>query len=119
MGHYLPLDGTVFHDSRSVDSEPFIGMGSLGVTVRHGGFVLSLAATFFTDTFENQRESAEFGTLSMSWELLTLRPRVAQRCAHTGERGNSRVLTMKARQWPDLKPASRRADSAQAWLSYH
>ena len=30
VAHYLPLDGTVFHDSRSVDSEPFIGTGSLG-----------------------------------------------------------------------------------------
>ena len=69
VAHYLPLDGTVFHDSRSVDSEPFIGMGSLGVSVRHGGFVLSFAATFFTDTFEDQRESAEFGTLSMSWDF--------------------------------------------------
>ena len=65
--HYLPLDGTVFHDSRSVDSEPFIGMGSLGLNVRHGGMVVSLAATVFTDTFETQRESASFGTLSMSW----------------------------------------------------
>ena len=69
VAHYLPLDGTVFHDSRSVDSEPFIGTGSLGVSVRHGGFVLSFAATFFTDTFEDQRESAEFGTLSMSWDF--------------------------------------------------
>ena len=67
VGHYLPLDGTVFHDSRSVDTEPFIGMGSLGLNVRHGGMVVSLAATVFTDTFETQRESASFGTLSMSW----------------------------------------------------
>lgn len=67
VAHYLPLDGTVFHDSRSVDSKPLIGMGSLGLCVRHGGFVVSLATTFFTDTFEEQRESAEFGTLSMSW----------------------------------------------------
>jgi lipid A 3-O-deacylase len=69
VAHYLPLDGTVFHDSRSVDSEPFIGTGSLGVSVRHGGFALGLAATFFTDTFSEQRESAAFGTLSMSWDL--------------------------------------------------
>ncbi len=67
VGHYLPLDGTVFHDSRSVDTKPFIGMGSFGLNVRHGGMVVSLAATVFTDTFETQRESASFGTLSMSW----------------------------------------------------
>jgi hypothetical protein len=67
VGHYLPLDGTVFKDSRSVDTKPFIGMGSLGVCVRHGKFVASLAATYFTDTFETQRENASFGTFSMSW----------------------------------------------------
>ena len=69
VAHYLPLDGAVFNDSRSVDSEPFIGMGSLGISARHGGFVLSFAATFLTDAFEDQRESAEFGTLSMSWDF--------------------------------------------------
>ncbi len=35
VAHYLPLDGTVFHDSRSVDSEPLIGMATLGMCVRH------------------------------------------------------------------------------------
>lgn len=35
-------------DSRSVNSEPFIGMGSLGCCIRHGGFVLSVTATVFT-----------------------------------------------------------------------
>ena len=69
VAHYLPLDGTVFHDSRSVDSEPFIGTGSLGLNIRHGGFVVSFAVTFFTDTFSEQRESPEFGTLSVSWNL--------------------------------------------------
>jgi hypothetical protein len=65
--HYLPLDGTVFEDSRSVDSEPFVGMLSGGLTLRHGRFVFGLATTFTTDAFETQTESAEFGTLSLSW----------------------------------------------------
>ncbi len=69
VAHYLPLDGTVFHDSHSVESKPFIGMGTLGFSVRRGKFVLGLAATMLTDTFESQRESAEFGTLSMSWDF--------------------------------------------------
>ena len=67
VAHYLPLDGTVFKDSRSVDSEPFVGMGSLGMNVRHDGLVLSLATTFYTDTFKTQRASSDFGTLSVSW----------------------------------------------------
>ena len=67
IGHYLPLDGTVFKDSRSVDTEPFVGAGSLGFAVRHGGFVLSLSQSFSTDAFETQEKAAEFGTLSVSW----------------------------------------------------
>jgi lipid A 3-O-deacylase len=67
VAHYLPLDGTVFKDSRSVGSEPLIGQGSLGMSVRHGSFVLALSATFYTQTFDTERENAEFGTLSASW----------------------------------------------------
>jgi lipid A 3-O-deacylase len=67
VAYYLPLDGTMFHDSRSVDSEPFVGTGTIGVVVRHRGLVLSLAGTFLTDTFETERDNPEFGTLSLSW----------------------------------------------------
>lgn len=69
VAHYLPLDGTVFHDSRSVDTEPFIGTGTVGIAVRRKGFVLSLARTYFTDMFETERKNAEFGTLSLSWHF--------------------------------------------------
>jgi hypothetical protein len=69
VAHHLPLDGTVFRDSRSVDSKPVIGVGSLGFAVRHGAFTLSFATTFFTDTFKDQRQNAEFGTVSLSWDL--------------------------------------------------
>jgi hypothetical protein len=65
--HYLPLDGTVFKDSRSVDSEPFVGMTSAGLSLRHGRFVLGLAQTYTTEAFETQTEDAEFGTVSLSW----------------------------------------------------
>jgi hypothetical protein len=65
--HYLPLDGTVFKDSRSVDSEPFIGMGSCGFSVRHGRFALNYALSFFTDTFKTERKNDQFGTVSLSW----------------------------------------------------
>jgi hypothetical protein len=37
------------------------------MNVRHGRLVVSLAATFSTDAFETQQESAEFGSLSASW----------------------------------------------------
>jgi hypothetical protein len=67
VAHWLPLDGTVFHDSRSVDSKPFIGTGTIGVAVRHHGLALSLVRTFFTETFDTERANAQFGTLSVSW----------------------------------------------------
>jgi lipid A 3-O-deacylase len=67
VAHYLPLDGTVFRDSRSVGSEPFIGMATLGIAVRHRGFAFFLGKTFFSRTFETERQSPEFGTLSLSW----------------------------------------------------
>ena len=65
--HYLPLDGTVFKDSRSVDTEPFIAMGTLGLSVRHSNFVFFLGRTYFTKTFETERRRPEFGTMSFSW----------------------------------------------------
>jgi hypothetical protein len=67
VAHYLPLDGTVTKDSRSVNSEPFIGMATLGFTVRHGGWVFFIGRTYFSKTFETERERANFGTLSFSW----------------------------------------------------
>ena len=69
VARFLPLDGTVFRDSRSVESEPAIGMGSLGFCLRHEGLVVSLATTYFTDTFKTQRQGTEFGTLSVSWDF--------------------------------------------------
>jgi hypothetical protein len=65
--HYLPLDGTVFNDSRSVNTEPFIAMGTLGFSVRHSNFVFFLGRTYFTKTFETERRRPEFGTMSFSW----------------------------------------------------
>ena len=67
VAYYLPLDGTMFHDSRSVDSEPVIGMASVGFSVRHGRFALSYAQTRFTDTFKTQRRRTDFGTMGVSW----------------------------------------------------
>jgi hypothetical protein len=69
VAHYLPLDGPLFRHSRSVDSEPVIGMGSFGFCLRRGGFTVSLAQTHLSKTFRTQREDTDFGTLSVSWAL--------------------------------------------------
>ena len=67
VAHYLPLDGTLFRDSRSVDSNPLIGMVSAGFCLRRGTFSLSYSNTFFSETFETERHKTDFGTLGMSW----------------------------------------------------
>ena len=68
VARYLPVDGTAFHDSRSVDSESVIGMGSFGVAARRGVLVISLAATFFDKTLETQHQTTtDYGTLGISW----------------------------------------------------
>ncbi|PKO31312.1 MAG: hypothetical protein CVU34_17800 [Betaproteobacteria bacterium HGW-Betaproteobacteria-7] len=67
VAHYLPLDGTVFRNSRSVDSKPVIGTGSIGFAVRRDTFTLSFALTHFSKTFDTQRDDTNFGTLSVSW----------------------------------------------------
>ncbi len=65
--HYLPLDGTLFHDSRSVNSEPVIGMNSFGFCLRRARFNLSFSRTLYSKTFDTQRRGTDFGTVSASW----------------------------------------------------
>lgn len=67
VAHFLPLDGTLFHDSRSVQSKPLIGMGSFGLCLRRDRLTLSYARTVFTKTFKTERQGTDFGTVSMSW----------------------------------------------------
>lgn len=66
VAHYLPLDGTLFRDSRSVDTKPVINMSSFGFCVRRDEFTLSYARTLFSKTFETERQRTNFGTLSVS-----------------------------------------------------
>ena len=65
--HYLPLDGTVFRGSRSVDSRTFIGNATAGASLRRGRFALSLSVNKTTKAFDDQEEGAEFANLSFSW----------------------------------------------------
>lgn len=67
VARYLPLDGTMFRDSQSVNTEPFIGIATLGISARRGGFVFFLGQTYFTKTFETARQNTQFGTLSLSY----------------------------------------------------
>jgi len=67
--HYLPLDGTVFHESRSVDSNPFIWTVTGGLAVRRSQFALSLSLSVLSETFEGQRRNSDYGSVTFSWWL--------------------------------------------------
>jgi lipid A 3-O-deacylase len=67
VGHYLPLDGTVFKESRSVDSNSLAGVLTTGLTFRRKGLVVSFAQSFFSKTFEGERDREAFGTFGVAW----------------------------------------------------
>jgi hypothetical protein len=67
VAHYLPFDGTLTRDSRSVGSNPAVGFVSAGMAVRHERLAASLGITLFTEGFEGQKESLDFGTLVFAW----------------------------------------------------
>lgn len=67
VAHYLPLDGTVFRKSRSVDSKPDVAVATIGLTVRHRELVAFLGVTSVTKGFAAARKRADFGSLSLSW----------------------------------------------------
>ena len=67
VGHFLPLDGTVFRDSRSVESEDLVGFVAWGLTFRWGRFGANYQLSYFTDQFETQRNPPEFGAVTLSW----------------------------------------------------
>jgi hypothetical protein len=67
VAHYLPLDGTLLRHSRSVDTEPFVGLATIGLTVRRRDLVVFLGRTGVSKTFAGERRHADFGTLSVSW----------------------------------------------------
>lgn len=67
IARYLPLDGTLFRDSRSVESKPFVGLATIGLTARRREFVFFIGRTTFTKAFAGERKRADFGTVSLSW----------------------------------------------------
>jgi len=67
VAHYMPLDGTLFRDSRSVDTKPLIGNATIGASLRHGRFAASLSDNFSTKAYDGQDTGTGFANLSLSW----------------------------------------------------
>ncbi len=67
IAHFLPLDGTVFKDSRSVDSNPWLGIASAGITLRYKRFAMRGGVTYYSETFDTERARVDFATWEFAW----------------------------------------------------
>lgn len=67
IAHFLPLDGTVFNDSRSVDSNPWLGVANAGITLRYKRFAMRTGVTYYSETFETERARVDFATWKFAW----------------------------------------------------
>ena len=69
VAHDIFLDGNTWRDSRSVDREPLVGDASLGFVLIMPTARLTAAYTFRSREFTTQRETAQFGSLSLSFRF--------------------------------------------------
>lgn len=70
IARYLPLDGTLFRDSRSVDDRaPYVGSATAGVMLGYGPVGLGFSFRTFTKTFASERTGNEYGTITLSWSF--------------------------------------------------
>lgn len=63
------LDGNTWRDSRSVDKEAFVGDASAGVALIMPFARLTITYTARSREFETQRETAQFGSASLSFRF--------------------------------------------------
>jgi len=67
VGHYLPIDGNVFRDSRSInDREDLVAQFGTGISARYGNFIGSFAVTFATNP-NDRDDTLDVGILSVGW----------------------------------------------------
>lgn len=63
--HNMPLDGNLWHDSRSVDSNTFVGQFGFGVAAYWGCVKVTLSQMVRTKEFESQSSPFWFGGLTV------------------------------------------------------
>jgi hypothetical protein len=63
------LDGNTWRESRSVDREVFVGDASAGVAVIMPFARLTVSYTARSREFETQRNTAQFGSVSLSFRF--------------------------------------------------
>jgi hypothetical protein len=66
VGRFLPLDGTAFRDSRSVDYDPYVTMVTTGATVRFADYALNFNVAYSSDDTGGRGDAVEFGALTLT-----------------------------------------------------
>jgi hypothetical protein len=61
----LSLDGNTFEDSRSVEKRPLRGSLTTGLNASWRRVMFSFSVAFVSDTYENQKSSNHFGSLTL------------------------------------------------------
>jgi len=68
LAHFAP-HGNLWESGRSVDTEPFVGAGSVGASIYYKQFLFSYNFTQQSDLFETQRRATKYGTVSLSYSF--------------------------------------------------
>ncbi|MHA7858745.1 MAG: lipid A deacylase LpxR family protein [Henriciella sp.] len=68
VGHFLPLDGTVFRGSRSVDYDPLAAFFSAGATLRYGRMIASFGISRGATPFDDTEDETDYGAISIGWQ---------------------------------------------------
>lgn len=66
VARFLPLDGTYFRESRSVEYDRTIGVVSAGGAVRYGDYALNFNLAFSESSINGREDTVEFGALTLS-----------------------------------------------------
>jgi lipid A 3-O-deacylase len=69
IAHNLFLDGTLFRESPSVDSKPFVGEVFMGYVRYWEDVRFSYTIARRSSEFVNQREPQNFGAITLTWSL--------------------------------------------------
>lgn len=68
VAHFVPIDGTLFRDSRSSQSDEVFARGSAGVTVRYSKLIASIALNYGGSPFDDTDEDLDYGAISIGWQ---------------------------------------------------
>ncbi|MFZ4541959.1 MAG: lipid A deacylase LpxR family protein [Rickettsiales bacterium] len=69
VGRNIFLDGNSFQNSHSVDKNYFVGSAQVGAALTYENTRLSYTHIFMTDEFKQQKDSAQFGALTLSYRF--------------------------------------------------